>query len=330
MPTLHGILESTQRLRPSKWFFDINHYAESIGITKGEANGFIKCIEDGGKQKADGTWQANPEPFHKAINLTDQCDNLLNLHYVDNGRKVTHDDIDEPSIAAIDQASRFVRLGRVCDKNKEISVKVQREIAKFVIGTHKTLAQYYPVIAEFRKNNWRAWIEGGESSNQFQRLHLPYIAVHFWSVWDAPIERKIDPLKLTPTILDLVKNEIIEMLVRMYILPADMLKIIAMRRSRRNLAVSVDTECDIEIVPRQNKRKRLTYAPVSSPESPEPEDMDEDNSVLSLFNFGVLKRLWAAGKQKEVGRREVAFLAIDKGRTRESANREIQRHGGFP
>ena len=55
--------------------------------------------------------------------------------------------------------------------------------------------------------------------------------------------------------------------------------------------------------------------------------MGVDDSVLGLFNFGVLKRVWIIGQQKEVGQSEVAFLAIDKGRTCEYANREIQRHG---
>ena len=36
------------------------------------------------------------------------------------------------------------------------------------------------------------------------------------------------------------------------------------------------------------------------------------------------------GEQKEFGRREVAFLAIDEGRTCKYVNREIERHGGFP
>mmetsp|Transcript_19572 Transcript_19572/g.46934 ORF Transcript_19572/g.46934 Transcript_19572/m.46934 type:complete len:147 (+) Transcript_19572:307-747(+) len=64
-----------------------------------------------------------------------------------------------------------------------------------------------------------------------------------------------------------------------------------------------------------NVRSPICSTTISSPESPESEDMDEDDSALSLFNFGVLKRLWTAGEQKEVGRREVAFLAIGEGRT---------------
>ena len=71
-----------------KWLCDIRHLAESIEISLEEANEFIKCIESGGKgSKADGTFQANPAPFNTKISLREQRDNILNLHYIDNGRE---------------------------------------------------------------------------------------------------------------------------------------------------------------------------------------------------------------------------------------------------
>ena len=84
----------------------------------------------------------------------------------------------------------------------------------------------------------KSWIEGTESANHYQQIHLPYVVLHFWGVWDTPISRGMDPWKLTPTVLDLVKSEIIDLMVRMIIFPSSMLQYIAVRRSRRNTAVS--------------------------------------------------------------------------------------------
>ena len=157
MPTLLEIVQQTQTLIASKWHLDIRHYAESVGITTDEAYAFIRCIESGGTgNKSDRTWQPNPSPFNAKVNLCSQQDNHLNLHYTDNGRKseITGD-LLEPSTTSVEQSCRFVRLGKMCNHNKELTVKVQRNIAKFVIGTHQTLTQYYPDIAKFRQKNWR-------------------------------------------------------------------------------------------------------------------------------------------------------------------------------
>jgi len=54
-----------------------------------------------------------------------------------------------------------------------------------------------------------------------------YIAAHFSDVWDAPVARGTDPRDITLTVLDLVKNEIVEMMVCMHHLPAAMLDRIA-------------------------------------------------------------------------------------------------------
>ena len=124
MPTLHGILEFTQRLRPSKWYFDINHYAESIGITTAEANGFFKCIADGGV-KQNESWTPNPAPYDGKINLTSPGDNLLNLHLTDFGKKsVPPQEFSQPPKDALSQSGRFVFIRRVSRQNKEISPKI--------------------------------------------------------------------------------------------------------------------------------------------------------------------------------------------------------------
>ena len=237
--TLNQIATAVQTERPSKWYWDIKHFARTLEITVEEANGFISCIEKGGAgSKKDGTWRFNPKPFATKIDLTRDEENLLNFHYTDVKDKSSRLDND-----------RYIRLGRISLQNKAISVKIQRDIARFVMGTHKTLTQFYPCWANFRQENWRSWIDGGQSADHYQSVHLPYIAVHFSDVWDAPVARGTDPRGITPTVLNLVKNEIIEMMVCMYHLPATMLDRIALRRSRRNMAASDD----VEIIPVQCK-----------------------------------------------------------------------------
>ena len=64
--------------------------------------------------------------------------------------------------------------------------------------------------------------------DQYQLIHLPYIALHFCDVWDAPVTRGTDPRGITPTVLNLVKNKIIEMMICTHHLPATMLGRIAL------------------------------------------------------------------------------------------------------
>ena len=172
MPTvLRQIAERVQSLVLSKWHWNIHHFAKSIGLSLGEANGFIRCIENEGTgSKPDNTWRPNPAPFITKHDLNNHnCDNPLNLYYTDMGDKNTSlNHLSEPSVVVLEQGSRYIRLGRVSGRNKEVTVKVQKEIVKFVIGTHKTLTQHYPEVAKFRKESWRSWVDGGENHDMFQ------------------------------------------------------------------------------------------------------------------------------------------------------------------
>ena len=136
--TLHQIVGAIQTLKPSKWHWDIHHFAESLDISLEEANGFITCIEKGGTgNKKDGLWKFNPKAFSAKIDLTQNKDNLLNFHYTDLRNKCRQ------------KICRFVCLGKIIVQNKHITVRVQTEIVKFVMGTHKTLTNHYPEWANF-------------------------------------------------------------------------------------------------------------------------------------------------------------------------------------
>ena len=108
----------------------MHHFAESLDITTKQENGFIRCIENGGMgTKADNTWRSNPAPYDAKVNLTNQRDNnILNLHYTNNGYKAASDmDIEEPYVVIVGQTSRFICLGRISNQNKSITVKVYKE-----------------------------------------------------------------------------------------------------------------------------------------------------------------------------------------------------------
>ena len=72
----------------------------------------------------------------------------------------------------------------------------------------------------------------------------------------------LDPRDVTSTVLDLVKNEIIELLVHLLILPSSMLQSINVRRSRMNMAIS-DRENDMMLYPGSNQEYLLRSQDIS-------------------------------------------------------------------
>ena len=156
-PSLTAIAESIQRQTASRWFWHANHLAACLGISTEELNEFILRVQSGGSGiRKDGTWAANPAPYHQKINLTKKEENLLNLHLVEVGKQ-THigSTFLEPSPAIVDSSSRYVILGKVRSMNKDVTVKVQREIAKYVMGTHRNLLENHHHIGVRRRKIWR-------------------------------------------------------------------------------------------------------------------------------------------------------------------------------
>ena len=142
---------------------------------------------------------------------------------------------------------------------KNVTVKFQQAIVKYVTGTHQTLLQFYKKEGEQRRRTWRMWVKGEASGDIFHKEDLPVIAHYFWEVWDAPIPEGTAIKDITPTVLDLVKREIVELLVRMHMIPADRLDCMMVRRSRRHVLVR-NVERAEDIVPDKwtCKQKSLT------------------------------------------------------------------------
>ena len=213
MPTVLSIVERLQKLPSSKWYLDARHLAELLDISVGHLDSFLKCIASGGVgKKSDDSWIPNPAPYK-----TPDCDNILNLHCADVGRKSNaSEEVSEPSCSVVEEKCTFARLGRVHLHDKAITPRVQREIVRYVIGTHQILIRQYPKLAKIRQENWLNWVNGGQGSAMYQATQLPYIASAFQNVWNAPVE---DVTNISPTILDLVKNEVLDLLACMFIIP---------------------------------------------------------------------------------------------------------------
>ena len=92
---------------------------------------------------------------------------------------------------------------------------MQKNIILYIISTHQHLIQHYPDVAEFRKKSCQDWIAGEQSSNLYHKIHLPYIVIKYWDVWNAPVSRGMDHQLVSQTVLDQVRNEIIDIIVRM-------------------------------------------------------------------------------------------------------------------
>ena len=184
----------------------------------------------------------------------------MNLHCRFEGRKAGSQLLfDSPAPEVIDVGSRYVRLGNVNGP----TVATQKDIVKYVIGTHPKLRPKYLHLAKSRKDTWQSWVNDGNNSDLYQSVHLPDIAFHFRHVWETPIHAS-GPKEISATVLDLVKAEIVELMVRMFVLPVENLETIMVRRSRR-IQSAMGFGVDIEIIPGPSlKRKRLTRASLSS------------------------------------------------------------------
>ena len=155
-PSLTAIAESIQRQAASKWLWHANHLAARLGISVAELKEFLLRIQSGGSGvRKEGTWSANPAPYDRKIDLVKNEDNSLNIHLVTSRSKhLDSSAFVEPSPEIVDADSAYVRLGKLRSINKEITLKVQREIVRYVTGTHQTFTQNYKEIGGRRRRTW--------------------------------------------------------------------------------------------------------------------------------------------------------------------------------
>jgi hypothetical protein len=114
----------------------------------------------------------------------------------------------------------------------------------------------------------------------------------------------------------------------MYVLPRSYLGTLAVRRSRRNAAVS-DDDSDHEIEPwiherQRNERSRVTYLDPDGVDNDVVDAADPNSDAIALFNLGAIKSIWQDGDYQEVGRLEIALLNAHAGKEyfRRKARRE--------
>ena len=103
-------------------------------------------------------------------------------------------------------------------------------------------------------------------------------------------------MEVTPTICDLVKNEITDLFVRSFIIPSTYIERISVRRSRRNQTFFEDDAIDVCIRPCQ-KRARLTPSPNNLPncsgndgESDDSLDGDPISEACHYLSYGTLRK----------------------------------------
>ena len=93
-----------------------------------------------------------------------------------------------------------------------------------VTGTHPALQVCEKAYIDRRKQCWTAWVDGhgnGSITATLYRSHLPYIVVFFKHVWDVDLPSDIsmdNAQELSSTVLEEVKNEIVDLLVKMFII----------------------------------------------------------------------------------------------------------------
>ena len=220
MVVFQVVVSAIQTRPPSQWLTHENVFARELGLQEGdsysavdELNGFVSSIENGGEGvRSHGTFVANPKPFDAKIKLSDFVTNRLRCNYIQyTGMKVKTEDRTEltgPSPLSLVQPAKYYNTGKVNDRP---SLDDQLNIARFCVGTHKTLLTHYPAIGERRRKLVELWVAGDPRGNAYEKLDLPMLATAFskhWDVYVCPQESN-----LTPTVLAKVKEEIIALLV---------------------------------------------------------------------------------------------------------------------
>ena len=173
----------------------------------------------------------------------------------------------------------------------------------------------------------------------YQATQLPYIASAFQNVSNASVE---DVTNISPTILDLVKNEVLDLLACMFIIPISQ-RAETTRRSARLLPQN-----DV-LMPDIAPRERRNTSTLEDGDSGE-EERDESSggrgfvlvptvitavqaakdSMSLTYEPGLRHQWFEEGKYKEIGSLEIAASEAHTGGDLESTNRKISNLGGIP
>ena len=209
-----------------------------------------------------------------------------------------------------------------------------------VTGTHPALQVCEKAYIDRRKQCWTAWVDGhGNGSitaTLYSRSHLPYIVVFFKHVWDVDLPSDIsmdNAQELSSTVLEEVKNEIVDLLVKMFIIPSSKLEQLrGVRRSSRN---SLDTEIPTGASPIKKKRRHgVSGVSVSEDDEDDDESEEDDpNNVMSCqldLDKGPLVQLWTDKQCDRVGSLEIAAKEAHAGNDLMLTNAKISLHGGTP
>ncbi len=337
-PTILQTADSILGLERSKWIYHERALAEKLGLSLGQLRGFVQSVGKGGGNI--------PPPYNEGVDLdSGGDDNILHLHRMKHGSRSTNNsddgpDEDKPSLSHVMNGESFYyQVGRKDTRDKRIDINIQKELIRMVTGTHSFLDKFGEYKTT-RQKIWRHWIEDTNDfySALYTHDHLPYIAKHFHGLWNVEVPTGEEAIS-TAT-LELVKNEIVDLFVKMYIIPSSALdRITQRRRSTRN---SIDTE----IVPQQERAKRQKTSPISDGSSAMEEggEDDEEESVveagrnedlatrsdvtLNTFDVGNLKELWDGGNYEQVGVLEIAAIGAHARKDMRSVNAQIIQLGG--
>ena len=264
MVVFEAVVSAIQRRPSTPWLTHENVFAKELGLEEGdsysavdELNGFVSSIENGGVGvRSRGTYVSNPAPFDIKINLSEFVSNRLRCNYIQftGDKSLKRDNIyelTEPSPRALVQPAKYYHTGKV---NGCPSLDDQLNIARFCMGTHKTLLNHYPKIGERRRELVELWVAGDSRGNAYDKLDLPILATAFNEHWDVYVCP--EGSNLTPTVLAKVKEEIIALLVASYVVPPPNGYGTVARRSER-IAVQDTGRADAHnVVPAPSNKRR--------------------------------------------------------------------------
>jgi len=221
--TLLQVADAISKLHHPKWFIHERVLARKLGITLEQLHGVVRCLREGGvsSSSSSNTFCSNPPPYDTKIDIfSGSEDNPLNLHGTRYGRKTSgsglvQDTEKEPSTDVLLERSTFFRTGTLASHDKQVTIQRQKDLALWIIGEHKDFSAYDAKYVSERQEIWRAWALGtsDELAALYDHDHFIHIAWKFSDCFSM-IENKPSPSQLARA-----KEEVVAMLVDMFILP---------------------------------------------------------------------------------------------------------------